>query len=45
MFSFVLNVLVMIDVIDVTSHDHLLLRQRIGFLISVSPFHVESYGW
>ena len=25
MFSFVLNVLAMIDVIDVTSHDHLLL--------------------
>ena len=41
MFSFVLNVLAMIDVIDVTSHDHL-LGQRIGFLISVSPFHIES---
>ena len=26
MFSFVLNILAMIDVIDVTSHDHLLLR-------------------
>ena len=25
MFSFVLNVLAIIDVIDVTSHDHLLL--------------------
>ena len=42
MFCFVLNVLAMIDVIDITSYDHFLLGLRIGFLILVSPFHIES---